>query len=125
MEKSRRIRSEGGLNEHLGGTKRRQVHFAYAYAYDLLSSNFPESLAWADPMIVRTFVNQIGQIPSPLADGNGYTLLRSSGIEAFSERNRLKIVICHIEGGKSFGQSPDAVPSLPLGCVQLRRSPKR
>lgn len=64
----------------------------FAYADDLLSLNFPESFNGADRMTVRTFVNQIGQIPSPVAEGIGYTLLPRSGIEAFSERNRLKIV---------------------------------
>jgi DNA-binding transcriptional LysR family regulator len=38
------------------------------------------------------FLNQIGQIPSPVAKGIGYTLLPRSGIEAFSERDRLKVV---------------------------------
>jgi DNA-binding transcriptional LysR family regulator len=64
----------------------------FAYADDLLSLNFPESFAGADQMKVRTFVNQIGQIPSPVAEGIGYTLLPRSGIEAFSGRNRLEIV---------------------------------
>ncbi len=64
----------------------------FAYADDLLSLNFPEAFTGSDGMTVRTFVNQIGQIPSPVAEGIGYTLLPRSGIEAFSERDRLKIV---------------------------------
>jgi DNA-binding transcriptional LysR family regulator len=64
----------------------------FAYANDLLSLNFPEVFAGANRMTVRTFVNQIGQIPSPVAEGIGYTLLPRSGIEAFSERERLKVV---------------------------------
>jgi DNA-binding transcriptional LysR family regulator len=64
----------------------------FAYAGDLLSLNFPEAFTGADRMTVRTFVNQIGQIPSPVAEGIGYTLLPRSGIETFSGRNRLKIV---------------------------------
>lgn len=64
----------------------------FAYADDLLSLNFPDAFTGADRMKVRTFVNQIGQIPSPVAEGIGYTLLPRSGVEAFSARNRLKIV---------------------------------
>ena len=64
----------------------------FAYADDLLSLNFPETFMGADRLTVRTFVNQIGQIPSPVANGIGYTLLPRSGIEAFSERDRLKVV---------------------------------
>tara|TARA_R110002049_G_scaffold234486_1_gene407719 strand:+ start:2824 stop:3714 length:891 start_codon:yes stop_codon:yes gene_type:complete len=64
----------------------------FVYADDLLSLNFPDSFIGADRMTVRTFVNQIGQIPSPVAEGIGYTLLPRSGIEAFPRRNRLKIV---------------------------------
>tara|TARA_R110002020_G_scaffold67179_8_gene176436 strand:- start:22873 stop:23763 length:891 start_codon:yes stop_codon:yes gene_type:complete len=64
----------------------------FAYADDLLSLNFPEAFTGADRMKVRTFVNQIGQIPSPVAEGIGYTLLPRSGIDAFCGRNRLKIV---------------------------------
>ena len=64
----------------------------FAYADDLLSLNFPEAFTGADRIRVRTFVNQIGQIPSPVAEGIGYTLLPRSGIEAFFGRNRLKVV---------------------------------
>jgi DNA-binding transcriptional LysR family regulator len=64
----------------------------FAYADDLLLLNFPETFTGADRLTVRTFVNQIGQIPSPVAKGIGYTLLPRSGIEAFSERDRLKVV---------------------------------
>jgi DNA-binding transcriptional LysR family regulator len=64
----------------------------FAYADDLLSLNFPEMFMGADRLTVRTLVNQIGQIPSPVANGIGYTLLPRSGIEAFSERDRLKVV---------------------------------
>jgi DNA-binding transcriptional LysR family regulator len=64
----------------------------FAYADDLLLLNFPETFTGADRLTVRTFVNQIGQIPSPVAKGIGYTLLPRSGIEAFAERDRLKVV---------------------------------
>jgi DNA-binding transcriptional LysR family regulator len=41
---------------------------------------------------VRGFVNQIGQIPAPVAQGVGYTLLPRSGVEAFARRDLLKVV---------------------------------
>ncbi len=64
----------------------------YSYANDLFSLNFPESFTGADRLKVRSYVNQIGQIPSPVAEGIGYTLLPRSGIEAFPHADRLNIV---------------------------------
>lgn len=64
----------------------------FAYADDLLSLNFPEAFAEADRVKVRIFVNQFGQIQSPVAEGIGYTLRPRGGVEAFSERNPLKVV---------------------------------
>ncbi len=64
----------------------------YAYADDLLNLNFPGTYPGADRMRVRAYVNQIGQIPSPVAQGVGYTLLPRSGVEAFGRKDRLKVV---------------------------------
>ncbi|WP_055082932.1 LysR family transcriptional regulator [Jannaschia donghaensis] len=73
----------------------------YAYANELLSLNFPKTFTGADRLRVRTFVNQIGQIPAPVADGIGYTLLPRSGIEAFPRRDLLTVATlphrCHHE----------------------------
>ncbi|SDX42220.1 LysR family transcriptional regulator [Litoreibacter albidus] len=62
------------------------------YADDLLSLNFAADYQGADSLRVRTFVNQIGQIPAPVARGLGYTILPRSGLEAYSERHKLDIV---------------------------------
>lgn len=64
----------------------------YAYADDLFSLNFPDAFAGSDRLRVRTHVNQIGQIPEPVARGIGYTLLPKSGVEAFAGRERLRTV---------------------------------
>jgi DNA-binding transcriptional LysR family regulator len=61
------------------------------YADDLLAKNFPEDYAGADRLKVRTTVNQIGQIPAPVAEGVGYTLLPRSGLAAFTEADRLRV----------------------------------
>ncbi len=61
----------------------------FALADDLLKQNFPDDYPGADRMRVRGFVNQIGQIPTPVADGIGYTLLPRSGVAAFAGRARL------------------------------------
>ncbi|UTH45088.1 LysR family transcriptional regulator [Loktanella salsilacus] len=63
-----------------------------AYADDLLHLNFPGAYPGADRLRVRGFVNQIGQIPAPVAQGVGYTLLPRSGVEAFARRDLLKVV---------------------------------
>ncbi|WP_349295686.1 LysR family transcriptional regulator (plasmid) [Thioclava sp. 'Guangxiensis'] len=73
----------------------------HAYANELLSLNFPKTFTGADRLRVRTFVNQIGQIPVPVAEGIGYTLLPRSGIEAFPRRDLLIVASlpnrCHHE----------------------------
>lgn len=63
----------------------------YSYADDLFSVNFPDTFTGADRLRVRTYVNQIGQIPAPVAAGIGYTLLPRSGIAAFPEADRVSI----------------------------------
>lgn len=64
----------------------------YAYADDLFSLNFPKCYKGADRLRVRTFVNQIGQIPIPVAQGLGYTILPKSGVDAFARKKDLAII---------------------------------
>lgn len=64
----------------------------YAYADDLFSLNFPKEYKGADRLRVRTFVNQIGQIPIPVAQGLGYTILPKSGVDAFAGKEDLAII---------------------------------
>ncbi|WP_050526230.1 LysR family transcriptional regulator [Pseudorhodobacter aquimaris] len=64
----------------------------YAYADDLFSLNFPKDYKGSDRLKVRTFVNQIGQIPIPVALGLGYTILPKSGIDAFVAKQDLAII---------------------------------
>lgn len=62
------------------------------YAEELFALNFPAEFQGADRLHVRTFVNQISQIPAPVAQGIGYTLLPRSGVAAFPDAGRLRIV---------------------------------
>lgn len=64
----------------------------YAYANDLFSLNFPKDYKGADRLRVKTFVNQIGQIPIPVAQGLGYTILPKSGVDAFAGKQDLAII---------------------------------
>ena len=64
----------------------------YAYADDLFSLNFPKDYKGADRLRVKTFVNQIGQIPIPVAQGLGYTILPKSGVDAFAGKQDLAII---------------------------------
>ncbi|QUS36763.1 LysR family transcriptional regulator [Falsirhodobacter algicola] len=59
-----------------------------AYAEALLPANFPD---YRGHPRVRSFINQIGQIPEPVARGIGYTILPRSGVEAFARRDRLAV----------------------------------
>lgn len=63
----------------------------YAYADDLFSLNFPEKFRGADRLRLRSYVNQIGQIPEPVAQGVGYTLLPRSGVDAYVRASQLMI----------------------------------
>lgn len=63
----------------------------YGYADDLLRINFPEDYPGADRIRIRGTINQIGQIPAPVAQGIGYTLLPRSGVEAFAGRANLSV----------------------------------
>ncbi len=63
----------------------------YAYADELFSLNFPDFFRGADRLRQRGFVNQIGQIPAPVAQGIGYTLLPRSGVIAYPDRQRLRV----------------------------------
>lgn len=64
----------------------------YSYADELLGLNFPGDYPGAERLRVRAYVNQIGQIPTPVAQGFGYTLLPRSGVEAYGRKDRLSIV---------------------------------
>lgn len=63
----------------------------FAYADELLGLNFPDAYPGADRLRLRGFLNQIGQIPAPVAEGIGYTLLPRSGVEAFAGKQALRV----------------------------------
>ncbi|TNJ43386.1 LysR family transcriptional regulator [Phaeobacter sp. B1627] len=63
----------------------------FSYANDVFALNFPETFSGADRLTIRTYVNQIGQIPSPVAAGVGYTLLPRSGLAAFPQADQVHI----------------------------------
>ncbi|SOH93969.1 DNA-binding transcriptional regulator, LysR family [Monaibacterium marinum] len=63
----------------------------YAYADALLATNFPTEYSGADRLWQRSFVNQIGQIPEPVARGLGYTILPRSGVDAHPARDKLQV----------------------------------
>lgn len=63
----------------------------FSYADELFALNFPESFRGSDHLRIRTYVNQISQIPAPIANGIGYTLLPRSGVNAFPDKHRLGI----------------------------------
>lgn len=63
----------------------------YTYADELFSLNFPDTYQGSDRLRVRGFVNQISQIPTPVAQGIGYTLLPRSGVDAYPDKHRLRV----------------------------------
>jgi DNA-binding transcriptional LysR family regulator len=64
----------------------------FAYADDLFSLNFPQEYVGIDQLKIRTFVNQIGQIPVPVARGLGYTILPKSGVDAYPRPQDLAVI---------------------------------
>jgi DNA-binding transcriptional LysR family regulator len=69
---------------------------SFAYADELLSLNFPDTFKGSGHLRIRTFVNQISQIPSPVAQGIGYTLLPRSGVNAYSGPDKDKICFAQL-----------------------------
>ncbi|VWX59235.1 LysR family transcriptional regulator [Sphingorhabdus sp. 109] len=63
----------------------------FAYADDLFAMNFPDEFRGSDRLRIRSFVNQISQIPAPVARGIGYTLLPRSGVDSYPDNDRLRI----------------------------------
>lgn len=63
-----------------------------AYADVLLALNFPTDYKGAAGLHIRSYINQIGQIPTPVAAGIGYTILPRSGIDAAAARDHLQII---------------------------------
>jgi len=61
------------------------------YADAVLGANFASEYCGAESLRVRSFVNQIGQIPAPVAQGVAYSILPRSGVLAFPEREKLSI----------------------------------
>lgn len=55
----------------------------------MLSANFPNDYQGVDRLPIRSFINQIGQIPEPVANGVGYTILPRSGVDAYPGRQAL------------------------------------
>ena len=61
------------------------------YADAVLGANFPDTYRGAHHLRVRSAVNQIGQIPAPVAKGAGYTLLPRSGLAAFAQADQITV----------------------------------
>ena len=60
----------------------------FAYADALLGENFPKDHPGSDRLRQKSFVNQIGQIASPVLRGLGYTILPRSGLDAHPRQLR-------------------------------------
>ena len=56
-----------------------------------MGANYGTEFEGVDSLRVRSFVNQIGQIPSPVARGIGYTILPRSGVLAFPNRDQVTV----------------------------------
>lgn len=79
------------------------------YADAVLGANFASEYRGTESLRVRSFVNQIGQIPAPVAQGLAYSILPRSGVLAFPQREKLSIA--------SFPQSS----VLQLHLITLKR----
>ena len=64
----------------------------FAYADELLGINFPRQYPGSDRLRQKSFINQIGQITSPVLRGLGFTILQRSGLDAHPGRENLKIM---------------------------------
>lgn len=62
-----------------------------SYADAVLGANFASEYRGAESLHIRSFVNQIGQIPAPVLQGLAYSILPRSGVHAFAGRDKLTI----------------------------------
>ncbi|WP_353844924.1 LysR family transcriptional regulator [Rhizobium sp. CSW-27] len=62
----------------------------FAYAEELFAANFRSEFGGAEQLRLRSFINQIGQIPEPVAQGIGYTILPRSGVDPHPKRAMLR-----------------------------------
>lgn len=61
------------------------------YADAVLGANFASEYCGTESLRVRSFVNQVGQIPAPVVQGLAYSILPRSGVLAFPQREKLSI----------------------------------
>lgn len=61
------------------------------YADAVLGANFASEYRGTESLRVRSFVNQVGQIPAPVVQGLAYSILPRSGVLAFPQREKLSI----------------------------------
>lgn len=61
------------------------------YADAVLGANFASEYRGTEGLHVRSFVNQIGQIPALVAHGLAYSILPRSGVLTFPARERLSV----------------------------------
>ncbi|WP_435203199.1 LysR family transcriptional regulator [Qipengyuania sp. 902] len=59
------------------------------YADAVLGANFASEYRGTESLRVRSFVNQIGQIPAPVAQGLAYSILPRSGVLASPQREKM------------------------------------
>lgn len=64
---------------------------AASYADAVFGANFGSEYRGAEGLRTRSFINQIGQIPEPVARGLGYSILPRSGVLAYPDREALAI----------------------------------
>lgn len=64
----------------------------HEYADQLLGKNFPQDYQGSECLRIRTSVNQIGQILTPVAEGLGFAILPRSGVDAFARRRDVSIL---------------------------------
>lgn len=62
------------------------------YADAVFGANFASEYRGTESLHIRSFINQIGQIPTPVAHGLAYSILPRSGVLAFPAREKLAVV---------------------------------
>lgn len=85
------------------------------YADRLMHANFPD-FKGAETLNRRGFVNQITQIPTPVAAGAGFTILPRSGIESHAEVENLNIARLAHPARQDLWLISRAGRKMPLRC---------
>ncbi len=92
-----------------------------AYADDLLGANFEGLYEGSDRLKLRGYINQISEIPAPVAQGLGYTILPRSGVETYRGPGQLRTQALPVRRYQELWLISRKLPKTPARMAQMAK----